>query len=162
MLNRTGRELTRVEHRARVETHDLDRFFFDIGASVQMTRGDGWSELTIYPGASTRASRQQRELVQKGLQEYAAHAVRYFGAVRRLYSYMDMNPHRTEELFVAVFAEGEDAPQLSEDEQELVDRLKKAANVLLEGGQEQNETNRDRGRDFARDADSIRFRRASP
>lgn len=143
VLNRSRREVTRVEHRSVIAANDLQAFFFDIGASVQMTRGEGWAELTIYPGASTRATRQQRESLLRKLESYSLRAVRYFEAVRMLYAYMDNNPPRTETLFLALYSEDADQPVLSEGEGDLVAAVRRAVDGL--GQSEGQESERELG-----------------
>src|SRR5882724_8153074 len=76
-FERARGELIRVEHVARIEVSDLQKIFFDVAVSTVVTRGDGWSELAIYPGTSTRATRQQRDDAEKRLQAYSRRAVRY-------------------------------------------------------------------------------------
>jgi hypothetical protein len=149
LLSRTGRELTRVEHRAQIAAQHLDRFFSDISASVQVTRGDGWCELTIYPGTSTRATRQQQQSVNARLRTYSAIAVRYFEAVKPLYRYMDDNPHRVEDLFTWIYAEPAERPEVSDDEHDLVAPVREAAELLAGTGDERED------KQLARDADLV-------
>lgn len=123
LFERTRGTVVRVEHVARIDSDDLQKFFFDVPLSTAVTRGPGWTELTIYPGASMRATREQRENVEKTLQLYAHRALEYFAAVRALYAYLDERPQRATELFKALFRDDEDArPVLLTDvEMALVD-----------------------------------------
>lgn len=140
VLNRSKSEVKRVEHRSVIDANHLQAFFFDVGATVQMTRGEGWAELTIYPGASTRASRQQRESLQRKLESYSLRAVRYFEAVRMLYAYMDHNPHRAEDLFTSLYTEkADEAPPLSEGESDLIAAVRRAVDALGQSEGEESE-----------------------
>lgn len=57
VLDRARGELIRAERSARIDAVDLQKIFFDVAVSAVVTRGDGWAELAIYPGTSTRATR---------------------------------------------------------------------------------------------------------
>jgi hypothetical protein len=124
--------VVRVEHIARIDADDLQKFFFDVPLSTTVTRGPGWTELTFYPGASMRATREQRENVEKKLQLYARRAVDYFAAVRAMYGYLDERPQRGTEMFKALFREEEDVRPvlLTELELNLVDATRKALEGL--------------------------------
>jgi hypothetical protein len=88
-LDRARGELVRAERIARIDTADLQKLFFDVPVSAVVQHGDGWAELSIYPGTSTRATRAQREDAEKKLAAYSGRAVRYFAAVRVMYDYMN-------------------------------------------------------------------------
>ncbi len=121
--------LSRVERSAVVAIDDLQRFFADTGISVQITRGEGWSELALYPGASTRATRQQRERVNSSLKTWSADAVRYLRALHHLYWYLDREPQRAEPAFRALFSE---ETILNDEEESLVTEVDKATDTILE------------------------------
>jgi hypothetical protein len=134
MLDRARGELIRAERIARIDTADLQKVFFDVAVSAVVTRGDGWAELAIYPGTSTRATRPQRDDAEKKLRAYSERAVRYFAAVRSLYDYMNEHPPRAAELFAALFRDDDD-PQpslISDQEHDLIALLKKAVTGLTE------------------------------
>ncbi len=150
IFDRDGRELTRVEQRANVEARDLQRLFYDVGVSAQMTRGESWSELTLYPGSSSRASRQQRAEVSRQLDAFAARAAAYYQAIGAMYAYLDANAHRAEPLFVAVFEESGESPEsLSNEEREIVRRVRAAGDALFSFGEGQD------GNAFAKAADLV-------
>lgn len=134
ILDRARGELVRAERSARIDTADLQKVFFDVAVSAVVTRGDGWAELAIYPGTSTRATRPQRDDAEKKLRAYSERAVRYFHAVRVMYDYMNEHPPRAAELFTALFRDEDDAqPSLINDEEhDLVIALRKAVNALTE------------------------------
>jgi hypothetical protein len=125
-------ELIRAEHVARIDVADLQKIFFDVAVSAVVTRGDGWAELAIYPGTSTRATRQQRDDSEKKLRAYARRAVRYFEAVRAMYDYMNANPPRAREIFGALFRDEDDPrPQLIDDKElDLVNGVRRAIDGL--------------------------------
>lgn len=125
-------ELIRAEHVARIDVADLQKVFFDVAVSAAVTRGDGWAELAIYPGTSTRATRQQRDDSEKKLRAYARRAVRYFEAVRAMYDYMNDNPPRAREIFATLFRDEDDPrPAVIDDKElDLVNGVRKAIDGL--------------------------------
>ncbi|HSP33250.1 MAG TPA: hypothetical protein VLU46_02920 [Thermoanaerobaculia bacterium] len=134
ILDRTRGQITAVERRATIASDQLQRFFFDTPITVTTTRGDGWLELAIYPGASNRASQAQRREAEKLLDVYSARAVRYFNSVRSMYAYLEQHPQRAHELFTDVFSTSadEDRPLLSETERSLSDRVRESIDPLLD------------------------------
>ena len=131
-FERARGELIRAEHVARIDVADLQKIFFDVAVSAVVTRGDGWTELAIYPGTSTRATRQQRDESEKKLRGYSRRAVRYFGAVRVLYDYLNEHPQRAEALFAALFRDADD-PQpalINDEEHDLVEAVRKSVDGL--------------------------------
>ncbi|HEY8132220.1 MAG TPA: hypothetical protein VII12_10025 [Thermoanaerobaculia bacterium] len=95
-------------------------------------RGDGWAELTIYPGSSERATRQQRERVERMLALYSERAAHYFQTIRGLYSYLDAKPQRAADVFTAVFRDEKDPPaRVSEKEESLAAGVRAAIDALL-------------------------------
>lgn len=131
-FERARGELIRAEHVARIDTADLQKVFFDVAVSAVVTRGDGWAELAIYPGSSTRATRQQRDDAEKRLRAYSQRAVRYFEAVRSMYGYMNAQPQRAAEIFAALFRD-EDDPQpslINDEEHDLVTAVRKTIEAL--------------------------------
>ena len=133
-FERARGELIRAEHVARIDTADLQKVFFDVAVSAVVTRGDGWAELAIYPGTSTRATRPQRDDAEKRLRAYSQRAVRYFDAVRAMYDYMNEHPQRAAELFAALFREADD-PQpslINDEEHDLVTAVRKTVDALAQ------------------------------
>ncbi len=63
VLQRTHGQLKAVDHIASISPESLQKFFFDTHLTVTFSRREGWAELTIYPGSSERATRQQRQRV---------------------------------------------------------------------------------------------------
>jgi hypothetical protein len=132
VLDRAHGELIRAERIARIDTADLQKIFFDVAVSAVVTRGDGWAELAIYPGTSTRATRPQRDDAEKKLRAYSEHAVRYFYAVRAMYEYMNEHPQRAGEVFTALFREADDPRPLllTDEEHDLITATRKGLDGL--------------------------------
>jgi hypothetical protein len=137
--------VVRVEHVARIDADNLQKFFFDVPLSATVTRGPGWVELNLYPGTSTRATRQQREDFDHKLQLYAHRAVNYFAAVRAMYAYLDENPQRAAPVFNALFRDDdEERPVLlTETEMNLEEAVRGAIERLAFGEQETEELERE-------------------
>jgi hypothetical protein len=141
-FQRERKQLQRVERIGRVPIGNLQRFFFDTSLTVTVTRGEGWDELAIYAGAGTRATRQQKERVEKLLANFSRHAVRYFAATRAVYDYLRDNRPRAEPLFLHLgyaLASNEEntppLPPLNDVEEALVATLGESIEALLDGQQ---------------------------
>jgi hypothetical protein len=119
IFDRTRGSLQQVEHSALVSRDEFHKFFADLPLTVQLTRGDNWSELSIYPASSTRATREQREHYQRTIQFWSEGAAHYISAMHAFYSYLDANPRRAEILFAALIANDPDLI-ITEDEKALV------------------------------------------
>jgi hypothetical protein len=134
MLDREHGELVRAERIARIDNADLQKIFFDVAVSAVVTRGDGWAELAIYPGTSTRATRSQRDDAEKKLRAYSERAVVYFGAIRAMYEYLNERPQRARELFATLFRDEDDPqpPLINDEEHDLVTAVRKGVNGLTE------------------------------
>jgi hypothetical protein len=133
VLQRTHGQLQSLEHVASIVPDNLQKFFFDTHITTTFTRGEGWAELTIYPGTSDRATRQQREDVERMLDIYSHRAARYFQTVRGMYAYLDSKPRRAEDMFEALFRSDKDAPpRVSEDEQKIVNGVREAIDAMVE------------------------------
>lgn len=123
-FERTHGQLERVLHVVRVPANDLQRVFSDVSVTVQLTRGDGYRELTLIPGTSTRATREQQRQFDEQLASWSRDVARYFMAIDHLYDYLDENPHRAEAVFGALVATKDDEPPLiAEEELPLVDAV---------------------------------------
>ncbi len=137
VIGRTGHKITSIEDEALVKTADLQRFFFDVGVTVQVIQGEGWTELTMFPGASTRATNRQRELIRRRFDDYARIAAAYFEALRPIYTHLDSNPSRAEEVSFALYADKTDETDethVTDEERSLVEAFRKAAQALSEAG----------------------------
>ena len=132
-FERTKGTLTSVDRRATVAVEDLQKFFYDTPVTITTTRGEGWLELNVYAGTSTRATAEQRRIAERILNAYSARAVRYFEAVRSMYEYLDERPQRAEALFSEVFAADNDTPPiLSERELSVTDAVRTAAEAVID------------------------------
>lgn len=131
VLQRTHGELQSLEHVASINPDNLQKFFFDTHLTVTFTRGEGWAELTIYPGTSDRATRQQRENVDRMLTLYSERAAHYFQTIRGFYAYLNAKPHRAEDMFVELFRDEKDSPpRVSETEEKIINGVRDAIDAL--------------------------------
>jgi hypothetical protein len=132
ILQRAHGELQSVEHIASIAPENLQKFFFDTPLTVNFARGEGWAELTIYPGTSQRATRRQRDNVEKNLALYSELAARYFESIRAMYAYLDEKPRRASDMFAAVFRDDKDPPpRISEEEKSFVGDVRSSVDRLL-------------------------------
>lgn len=113
--------LERVTRSARIPADDLQQLFSDASITVDVLRGDGWRELTFYPGSGGRATREQRAEFERELHRWSESAARYFTAIHHLYTYLGADPQRARYVFAALLGE-KDAAVL-EEEQPLVDAV---------------------------------------
>jgi len=123
VLERNGGVLSHVEQSVVINRDVIQPVFADTGISISMTRGEGWSQLDIYPGTSTRATRQQREHVERMLHVWSEEAARYFAAVHRVYGYLDAHPDRAQPVFTILFSDKDGERSTIDDEQVLIDDL---------------------------------------
>jgi hypothetical protein len=129
--------LTRAEHSGSIERDAVQRFFADLPMTVTLTRGEGWSELAIYPGASTRATREQREHVNRMLEFWSADASRYIDALSKLYDYLDTNPERAQYVFALLF---DDEGGALDKERALIERVNQSMAAISDRIPEENST----------------------
>ena len=111
-------ELERVTRKVHIPADDLQRVFADTAITVSLIAGEGWHELTFYPGSSSRASREQAAHFESQLNAWSNEVARYFTAIDHLYDYLGENPQRAKYVFAALLNE-KDSPVL-EDEEPLV------------------------------------------
>src|SRR5687767_4522544 len=142
-------ELERVTRRIRIPAEDLQRVFSDTSITVNLIRGDGWRELSFFPGSSSRASREQTRHFDQKLRSWSEEVARYFVAIDHLYDYLDENPHRTKFVFAALLNE-KDAGVL-QDEEPLLEAVIKA----MERIGEQMDADEESAFTFAEEADLI-------
>lgn len=110
-------DLERVVHVVRVPAEDLQRVFSDTSVTLQVLRGEGWRELSLYFGSTPRATREQQRQFDDALKSWSHDVAHYFIAIDHLYDYMDENPHRAEALFAALVASKEEDPPLVAEEE---------------------------------------------
>lgn len=151
-LQRSRGALERVTRSVTIASDDLPRVFSDVSITMNVIRGDGWREFSIYPGTSGRATREQQRHFDEELTAWSRDVARYFAAVRHLYRYLDDNPGRAKYVFAALIAgKDEDRPPVLEDEQPLVDAVTDSMVKIAEKMDEQNA----RAETFAESADLI-------
>ncbi len=96
-------ELHKGTRSALVEPESLRRFFNDTSLNVTYEiRGD-IAELVLTPGSPSRASRRQRQDMQRTLDEWTGRVSDYLAAGEDLYRYLDDRPDRARECFGALF-----------------------------------------------------------
>jgi hypothetical protein len=137
---RSKKRLQRVERTGVVPLANLQRFFFDTPLTINVIRGEGWNELTILAGTSDRATRQQKEHVNKLLSNFSEHAAHYFEATRAMYDYLESNDSRAEVMFYVLAASletkekknEETMPALSDTEEKLVGTVGEAIVAMVD------------------------------
>jgi len=126
---RTRGALDRVTRSARIEGGALQQLFSDTNITVDFVHGEGWRELTFYPGTSTRATREQRQHFEAELGRWSESVGRYFTTMDHLYDYLEDQPQRARYIFAALFSEkGRDGaePVVSEEELPLIEAVGRA------------------------------------
>lgn len=148
-------ELDRVSRSVRIPINQLQTVFSDVNISVNVLNGDGWRELSFIPGGSVRASRDQRRHFDDALLVWSGAVSRYFAAIDRLYTYLDLNPYRAQPLFSALLNEQpeDSAVQLvADEEQPLVDSVRLAMEEIANLMDKEQDGG---GATFAEEADLI-------
>ena len=115
--------LETVTRFVRIPSDDLPRVFSDAAITINVMRGDGWRELAMYPGTSSRATREQQKRFDEALSAWSADVARYFTAVRHLYTYLDEQPGRAKYAFGAILSNEEAQAGVTEDEAPLVEAV---------------------------------------
>jgi hypothetical protein len=126
MYQRNRGTLERASRTAVIAPEELQTLLADSNITVNVLRGDGWRELSLYPGSSSRASREQQRRIDDELAGWSAAVARYLTAIHRMYTYLDERPARSEVLFAALLNEkGVDgiAPAIPESEQAFVEAV---------------------------------------
>ena len=103
-----GGELKTVSRSALVvEPEGLAPFFADSSLRVlyEVRKEEGTAELSIAPGLSARATRRQRQEMQKLLERWSGEIAGYLVATRKLYAYTEEHPDRARVCFGALFNE---------------------------------------------------------
>lgn len=121
--------IVRAERQVTVRREDLQRAFSDLPLTFSITTDHGSTELAIYPGSSSRATRQQREHVDTQLSAWSADAARYFRALDALYGWIRANPNRAEPVFRILF--NPDEKSVIDEEQALIDTVIDAMDRVL-------------------------------
>jgi len=129
-IDKHGGVIERVEHSGVLDRDDLPKFFSDLAMTISLTRGDGWTELAIYPNASTRATRQQRERVMALLETWSRDLSQYVDAMSKLNRYLDANPQRAETVFRLLLRD-DDEKSTIEEEQALINGVGRTMDTIV-------------------------------
>ncbi|HYC89708.1 MAG TPA: hypothetical protein VEO54_10895 [Thermoanaerobaculia bacterium] len=124
-------ELRRVERSAVVERDQLTRFFADTPLTFQFTGGADFSELLIFTGSSSRATRQQKDNVERFLGLWSEDGAHYVRAVGKVYEYLERRPDRAGAAF-AVLLEGDERPAENEEEETLLAEARASMKQILD------------------------------
>ncbi|MFP5246539.1 MAG: hypothetical protein ACLGH0_07570, partial [Thermoanaerobaculia bacterium] len=146
--------LERMTRSVRIRSSELQQVFSDSNITVNVLRSEDSNELALFPGSSTRATREQQLHFNAALTSWSTAVATYFSAVHDLYSYMDRNPERARYLFAAVLGErGDDGaePLVTEEEQPLVQRVTAAMDEIAE----RMDTDEGSAATFAEEADLV-------
>lgn len=115
----------------------LDAFFRDTSLDVSYDIREGTAELVIVPTAPARASRRQREEVERTLEGWSGQVATYLKESGELWGYLDDRPDRARACLGALLDDLLDEgvrnslPKLSEPERERIDRLREAMEEVL-------------------------------
>lgn len=142
-------QLDRVTRAVRIRANDLQQVLADTNITVNVMDGDGWRELTFYPGTSARATREQQRRFEEQLGSWSRSVARYFVTIDHVYVYLRENPHRERDVFAALLNEQD--VEVLEDEVPLIEA---AARAMEEIGTRMDEEEA-RASTFAEEADLI-------
>lgn len=132
---RTEGKISRVTRVAQVTENDFARLMSDF-ATINITEGRGWRELSLSAGRPERATSRQRADVDGKLNEWTRRYISYLAASMRLYGYLDQEPLRARPVFMVLYADlmpepaPEDKPLLTDDEKELVTMVRATMDEL--------------------------------
>ncbi len=115
LLDKQLGELRHAERSAVVDREQLHRFFSDTPLTMQLAAGDGWTELTIWTGTASRATREQRANVDRLLALWSADGARYLAAIGKLYEYLDSRPDRATAVFAVALGDDQKADNAAEE-----------------------------------------------
>ncbi|HEX3107542.1 MAG TPA: hypothetical protein VHU41_00505 [Thermoanaerobaculia bacterium] len=122
ILDRTNGRVTGVERLTTIDRNELPKFFNDMAITVSLLPNNGYTELTIIPGTSSRATRQQRERVLATLHAWSGEAAAYVDALSHLYEYLDANPESAQAVFTILLAD-HDQKSVNDEEQALIEKV---------------------------------------
>lgn len=142
--------LAGVEQTAQVDLsadpEALQRFFSDTLVSAFYRAEDGRAELSLQPLAAGRATRRQRQLLDRALGTWTRALAQHFAATDELYGYLDEHPDRAADCFSVLLEDvlpeedGGRRSLLTEDEAERVEAVEETIaagfEVLTIGAQE--------------------------
>lgn len=115
----------------------LRAFFSDTSLDVSYEIRDGVAELAIVPGASARATRAQRDEVERTLEDWSGHVAAYLEEAGDLWTYLDEQPDRARPCLGTLFEDllAEEARKelepLTEEELARIERLHEAMEEVM-------------------------------
>jgi hypothetical protein len=131
IVDRSNGRITGAERLTTIDRDELPKFFNDMSVTVSLLPNNGYTELTIIPGASSRATRQQRERVLATLHEWSTEAAAYVDALSHLYQYLDANPERAQPAFTILLSD-RDQKSVNDEEQAFIEKVWATADRLSE------------------------------
>ena len=143
-------KLLRGTRVARINPQDLGRLFFDTALQVSYVEDRGFAELSIFAGASQRASRDQTRQFNEAADAWSHAVADYYRAVSELYRFAATYPDRAETLFAMVFESelaseggGELQASATEEEHVLADRVVAGIDEIVSAQNEGGELSAD-------------------
>jgi hypothetical protein len=131
---------------ALAEPEDLARFFADTDVAVEYRVDGTRAELRIVPGQPGRATRRQRQQVEKAMSEWTEAVAAYLDRAGALYRYLEQRPDRAAACFGALFEQALEekararlpapAPEETRQVEALGDAMEKVWAVLQVGSGE--------------------------
>lgn len=115
----------------------LDEFFRDTSLDVSYEVRERVAELTITPAPPARASRRQREQVERTLEEWRGHVATYLKESTDLWAHLDDRPDRAHACLGALLADlledgvREALPPLTDPERQRIERVQQAMEKVL-------------------------------
>lgn len=131
IVDRTFGRVTGVERQTTIDRDELPKFFNDMSVTVSLLPNNGYTELTIIPGASARATRQQRERVLGTLHQWSTEAAAYVDALGHLYEFLDANPQQAQAAFTVLLGD-RDQKSVNDEEQALIEKVWATADRISE------------------------------
>jgi hypothetical protein len=135
---KAGGGLVRLRRTGTIEDpQGMTRFFFDVPLAASYTRGEGFAEFALAPQPPARASRQEREELERLKDAWAREARGYLDQLSGLYAYLAQHPERDRACFGEIYepclSEGAKAglPPLLQVEEERMERLGEAMSALV-------------------------------
>jgi hypothetical protein len=116
----------------------LGAFFGDTSLDVSYEVRDGIAELAITPGPPARASRRQREEVERTVETWSGHVATYLKETGALWAWLDDHPDRARACLGALYDDllSEEAREalepLAEEERERIDRVRAAMQHVMD------------------------------
>lgn len=129
--------ISQVNHSIVIPRDELPFLMSDSGVVFRALREAGRGEVLVIPGEGTLSTEEQRRVLRDHLSGWSAQAAVYLSEAARLYAYLERSPERAEPVFGALFHDlvedaWEEANPLLDDEEEIVERVRKAMEAMAE------------------------------